>query len=445
MVTDLQGLLSVEALAAVRRYHDDFVNARPFKHVVIDDFFSPEVAEGLLREFPPFDPERARNEFGRVGGKATIPYIKALGDTYARVDDLLESRSFLDWVGELTGIPSLQHDPEYFGGGTHENLEGQELDPHVDFNRHPITGSFRRLNLIVYLNKDWSDDWGGGIEIHSNPRDPAGNEIKTYSPLFNRAVIFETNEYSWHGFRRITLPPEAKGSSRKSLSVYLYTAQPPEGQVASSHATFYVQRPIAEVIKIGDVVDKGRYRELETLVKKRDDFIALYQRLEMQHNDEVERLEGRIKQWAASTFVPIAGPVAFERATSGFEADGWMLTKGQVKIRALEPLSAITVSGWLQGKDVEVVVKVTAGASSAEATVPRGESFELRVDVEVASDALQDVAIEVSDAYVPSEQEDGSTDVRALGCWISRIAFTPAESPQAESPQVESPEAESPQ
>jgi Rps23 Pro-64 3,4-dihydroxylase Tpa1-like proline 4-hydroxylase len=79
------------------------------------------------------------------------------------------------------------------------------------------------LNLLIYLNPQWQADWGGNLELHSNPRQPEENKIKSFVPIFNRCLIFETNEYSWHGFSQINLPENQRHLSRKSLSIYLYS------------------------------------------------------------------------------------------------------------------------------------------------------------------------------------------------------------------------------
>src|SRR5690606_29457989 len=116
---------------------------------------------------------------------------------------------------------------------------GQELDPHVDYNYINHGQLHRRLNLLVYFNKEWDAAWGGNIELHSNPRIPEENEVSSYEPLYNRALIFETNEYSWHGFKKIVLPQDKKQLTRRSLAIYLYTRSRPDDEVAPPHGTFY--------------------------------------------------------------------------------------------------------------------------------------------------------------------------------------------------------------
>ena len=141
-----------------------------------------------------------------------------------------------------------------------ENRHGQALDPHVDFNYDPATKLHRKLNLLVYLNKEWREAWGGSIELHSDPRRPDGNRITSFTPAFNRAVIFETNERSWHGFPRIILPEDKRHLSRKSLSIYLYTRTRPAHEIVPEHGTFYVQRPLPSRYHPGLELNSKRYR-----------------------------------------------------------------------------------------------------------------------------------------------------------------------------------------
>lgn len=263
------------------RLRQAYVAAEPFRHVVIDGFFQPAVADRLLQEFPRFDAAYARNEFGEVGRKAVRTDMAAIGATYRALYEFLASRRFLDALSRLTGIPDLLLDPQLYGGGTHENLEGQELDTHVDFNFDPATKLHRRLNLLVYLNPVWEHAWGGSLELHSDPWDPEADRVTTILPSFNRAVLFETTERSWHGFQRIRLPLEAKHLSRRCISVYLYTRTRPADEVAPQHGTFYVPRPLPGRFAAGHTLSADDVAELKDLLRGRDRWIRHYQQQEL--------------------------------------------------------------------------------------------------------------------------------------------------------------------
>ncbi|UXI67505.1 2OG-Fe(II) oxygenase [Tahibacter amnicola] len=281
-------MLADHVAADADRYAAQFARREPFRHVVIERFFTDAVAQALLETFPPFEKGNARNEAGVPGNKSTVERIRNLGSIYAALDDQIRSPGFLALISRITGIPDLQYDPWYFGGGTHENRNGQDLDPHVDFNRHPVEPWHRRLNLIVYLNPEWDDAWGGSLELHSDPR-AADNRITTVTPLFNRAVIFETTEWSWHGFSRITLPPERAGTSRRSIALYFYTSDRPADELASPHATIYVDRPLPARFAEGHTLTAQDVAELRQLIDRRD-----------QHNrrlyDDIRRLGDQVAQ-----------------------------------------------------------------------------------------------------------------------------------------------------
>jgi len=241
----------------------------PFRHVVIDNFFAPDYCAQLLAQFPAFERGNARNEDGRIGNKSTIEKIRHLGPALAALDDLVQSAEFLALIGRITGIPDLLYDPWYFGGGTHENRNGQELDAHVDFNRHPVEKWHRRLNLIVYLNHEWNDAWGGSLELHSDPRS-ADDRITVITPLYNRAVIFETTEWSWHAFPRIALPVDKQGLTRKSVALYFYTKERPADELADSHSTIYVDQPLPKRFQPGMTLSAADVEDLQILLTRRD-------------------------------------------------------------------------------------------------------------------------------------------------------------------------------
>jgi hypothetical protein len=239
----------------------EFRDADPFPHVVIPDFFSRDVARRLLDDFPRFEERFARNEMGKVGKKAARRDVRDISEAYRELDDFLQTPQFLNLVSEIAGIPDLLYDSEYHGGGTHENLDGASLYPHVDFNYH-AKGWHRRLNLIVYLSPEWKEEWGGNLELHSNPWDPSNDSAKTLPAGFNQAVLFETSEHSWHGFRRIKLPADRRHLSRKSFAIYLYTLERPAQETAASHQTIYVPFGVPEDLQPGSVLSEEQYRLL---------------------------------------------------------------------------------------------------------------------------------------------------------------------------------------
>ncbi|MEJ8566608.1 2OG-Fe(II) oxygenase [Elongatibacter sediminis] len=298
--------ISSEVTGRVEAWRERFRDASPFRHVVIDDFFDGAFCSELVSQFPTFDERKAINENGEIGGKATQEKVRGLGPAYKRLDDLVRGEAFRGLVGRITGISDLQYDPYYFGGGTHENRAGQDLDPHVDFNYHPVTRQHRRLNLIVYLNDTWQDDWGGSLQLHRDPyRPPAEDEIVTVTPLMNRCVIFETNEHSWHGFRRIELPPGQEHRSRRSFALYYYTDTRPSDETAQEHSTVYVERHLPERFQPGRTLDGEDMQELRVLLARRDQHLR---RLYL----NIQRLYGEVNRLRAMTAPPLG---------SGSEAD----------------------------------------------------------------------------------------------------------------------------
>jgi hypothetical protein len=366
--------------AVVRRaaeYREAFLQAHPFKHVVIEGFFDPLFADQLLREFPRFDPNLATNEGGQAGGKAVNTKIREISPAYEKLYEVIAGKPFLDLVSRISGVPDLILDPTMYGGGTHENLHGQELDPHVDFNYDQSRQLHRRLNLIVYLNKDWRTEWGGAIEIHSNPRKPFENRITSYDPLFNRCVMFETNEYSWHAFPAINLPGDRRHLSRKSISIYLYTRERPAEEIAPEHGTFYVQRPLPKRMTAGYTLAEQDVADLQSLLIRRDQWIELYQGMELKKNRELAQLSRHIVHLGSQARAPLTGYVSQEGAATGLYGDGWVASRVRLQIRPLMPVSEIVLRGYRPDSAPAGSVHVSAdGVSIGPPSVVKGK-FEI--------------------------------------------------------------------
>ncbi len=294
-----QATVNPAVLAQTATYAQLFQQAKPFQHVQIDEFLMPDWCQSLAAEFPSFDPQLAINENGQVGGKAVHQDISQLGPAYQQLHHLFQSNEFTSWVSQLTGIPNLLFDPHYFGGGTHENLSGQALDPHVDFTHHPITNHYRRLNLILYLNQRWEPSWGGQIELHQNPRlKPDQDQVVSIAPLFNRMVVFATHHHSWHGFPVINIPEEQPEISRKSIALYYYTKEQPAG-FEQPHSTIYVDRHLDPKIQAGTTLSEQQITEIHRLIDSRDQHLQrLYQTISQQMDDlnRVKKLLGPFRR-----------------------------------------------------------------------------------------------------------------------------------------------------
>lgn len=406
----------VKSLPEIRKR---FSSGDPFPHVCVDEFLEPVAAEELLKDFPPFDPERARNEFGEVGPKCVVTDLQSISPSYARLHEYLGSDPFLAAVSEMTGIPDLKFDPLMYGGGTHENVEGAELDPHIDFNYDSRTGYHRRLNLLVYLNKEWSEDWGGAIELHSNPLGwyDGTNSIRTFNCLFNRCVIFETSERSWHGFRRIRLPADKAEISRKLISVYLYTTDRPAEEIAPAHGTFYVPYPPPDTLKPEQPITRAEYDEIRRLTHKRDALLSLSFQKEKQLSAERRDLAARVRSLedAVSPVVMGYGKVS-TGSTKGYFSDRWAATYFEALIEAVRPVTSATLHGWLPEGSVCELEFSAAGASASKRL--RGNKFEIRVELAKPLSGVLPVMVKAS----PLAQKD-SRDSRDLAFVMDSIVL----------------------
>jgi hypothetical protein len=272
-------MISSDVIARAAEIRQAFQAAKPFRHAWIEGFLEAAAADALLADFPTFDRRHAINEHGDVGRKAVVESVAGISGFYRAFYRYINSWAFLDAMSALTGIENLIADESLFGGGTHENLDGQALDVHVDFNIDERRMLHRRVNLLIYLNREWDASWGGAIELHSDPWNAAANEVQSFPPLFNHALVFETNEYSWHGFKRITLPDDRRHESRKSFSIYLYTKDRPIEEVVAPHTTFYVPPPMPSGIRAGATLSEQDVAALQIAMASRDGLVRMYQKL----------------------------------------------------------------------------------------------------------------------------------------------------------------------
>ncbi len=216
----------------------EYAAAQPFPHIVIDNFLDPAVLDRVLAEFPN-KKDKAWEEHNHAEevklqskGEQAIPY-------YTRqLLYALNSDAFLKFLEKLTGIPQLLPDPQFEGGGLHQIVPGGKLAIHADFNQHGYFNLDRRLNALIYLNKNWKEEYGGHLELWDKGMTKAVQKIL---PLFNRLAIFTTTSDSWHGHPNpLTCPPDM---TRKSLAMYYYTVPTEVSSGKTRHSTLFQARP----------------------------------------------------------------------------------------------------------------------------------------------------------------------------------------------------------
>lgn len=198
---------------------EQYLGAAPFPHIVIDDFVSPAILEACLEDFPA-SPDPDSQSFDRAQERYKTSYNPDyLTPRVRSFFYALNSRPFIQFLENMTGIRGLVPDPYYLGGGFHETRQGGHLDVHADFNLHPAMKVERRINLLIYLNKNWRAEYGGALELWD---EQMTNCVETVAPSFGRCVVFSTTATSFHGHPAPIAHPQ--GEPRRSIALYYYTA-----------------------------------------------------------------------------------------------------------------------------------------------------------------------------------------------------------------------------
>jgi len=217
--------------------HETYRSASPFPHIVVDGLFDETELGVVLEQFPAPGMMRWQSFENPAEKKLGFHYeMSALPAVIETFLHRMNSPPLLRFLEGLTGIEGLIPDPYFGGGGLHQIVRGGFLKVHADFNWHPKLRLDRRLNMLVYLNRDWREQWGGALELWS--RDGSRPEVSIL-PLFNRTVIFSTTDTSFHGHPAPLACPE--GVTRKSVSLYYYTNGRPEAERSAPHDTIFLE------------------------------------------------------------------------------------------------------------------------------------------------------------------------------------------------------------
>lgn len=224
---------------SAEKWRAEFAAGQPYKHIVIDNFLDAEIAESLYQHFPKMT-ELRKHYKGINENKSEGSSFEQYHVDFVKVLEALKSPEFVQWLEQVVQIDDLMLPDDHRGAGVHQGRNGSFLDIHVDFSIHPVLNLHRRLNLLIYLNKDWKDEYGGHLELWNENVSRLDKVVKVN---FNRAVIFETTDTSYHGYDLISIPEE---QSRKSIYSYYYS---PIGQNVRYHDTIFKPRPNDSAMK----------------------------------------------------------------------------------------------------------------------------------------------------------------------------------------------------
>lgn len=215
---------------------ENYLTREPFPHLVLDDAFRDQDLDRIIGEFD--NAEGSWRKFStEYENKAQKNNEKNLGPFTRNFIHCLNSGPFLELLKDITGIGGLIPDPYLVGGGLHKIQRGGKLGIHVDFNKHKKMRVYRRLNIIIYLNRNWKEQYGGHLELWDYKKYEC---VKKILPAFNRMIIFSTTSKSFHGHPHPLECPE--DGCRMSLALYYYTAEESGDQRSYAHSTLFLDK-----------------------------------------------------------------------------------------------------------------------------------------------------------------------------------------------------------
>ena len=221
---------------------ENYSSNEPYPHIVLDNFLPSKLATKILENFPLKNNQKIKSEYElnypEIQENKRIIYPNNCNEFGRNIFSFFNSAPFLQFLEGLTSISGLISDSYFNGGGFHQISKGGKLGIHADFRINEQLHLYRRLNVLIYLNENWQDEYGGFLEIWDKKMK---NKVHSISPLFNRCVIFSTDATSYHGHPEPLNCPE--NITRKSIALYYYTASKAIYEEVPSNTTMYVSRP----------------------------------------------------------------------------------------------------------------------------------------------------------------------------------------------------------
>lgn len=194
---------------------EQFLNGKPFENLIIDNFLETSYAEKLSFLFPKNHDNWYYYE-NPIEVKYAFDNIEELPEELKNYFYYLSSSYIIQKIADITNISDLEYDEYLHGAGLHSHPRYGRLNVHLDYEKHPYSGKERRINIIFFLNKEWDNSWNGANELWGNC--VSKDCIKKTQVKFNRAIIFKTNDISYHGLPKKIMCPE--NIFRNTLAYY---------------------------------------------------------------------------------------------------------------------------------------------------------------------------------------------------------------------------------
>jgi Rps23 Pro-64 3,4-dihydroxylase Tpa1-like proline 4-hydroxylase len=226
---------------------NQFINSEPFHHIVIDNFLDDNFLNDVTNEIKNMPESKWYDEqFKHINNerdsvaqskKIALTDVKKMEPLSQKVMEMFHSTIFLNFLEDVTDIKELQNDPYQYGAGIHRIKRDGHLAIHADFNIHPMTQKYRRINALLYLNQDWKEEYNGQLELWNKDMSKCVHSIP---PIFNRLVIFRITDDAYHGHPDPWKAPE--GKDRFSFAFYYYTDDRPEHEKSAPHMALWKRR-----------------------------------------------------------------------------------------------------------------------------------------------------------------------------------------------------------
>jgi len=252
----------------IRKKKYIYQSGKPYPHIVIKNYFDQNFLSKVLDEFPNLSKISSSKNYNN---KNEIKFSNNKKKNFKKNTKILfkflNSKLFLNFVQNLASInEKLLPDFELNGGGLHEIKRGGVLKIHTDFNKHPYKNIDRRINVLIYLNKQWKKNYGGNLELWNKSMKKC---VKKIAPNFNTMVIFSTNDFTNHGHPNPLKCPET--ISRKSIATYYFSKG----------------RPLKEILKVrkkNTTNFKNRYGDKNDVFLKKEYLKNFFRKFNFYHD-----------------------------------------------------------------------------------------------------------------------------------------------------------------